>query len=376
MLVLASCVSVPSVDVDADGPRATSALADSLSRYAYFYAFHDGRALVAAREGYPVACHWGYIDTEGHEVIPCQFDRADGFVDGYAQVTLDDRTFYIDVVGDEVPYCIVNENREPELLPKVYSVHVGDKSNPYNDIVTPILMYGLKDAEGNVLTPARYTSILPFSDGLAAVILDGGGDDFTAPGGCSPAGRLGFVNAEGSEVISPQFGDCIVYYLGGNYYTEGGHGMFAEGMAAVVVDSLFGFIDSEGSVVISGKYDYAEPFHDGLAMVRRDDKAGFINHEGHEVIPVQYEKAEYFCDGIAPVQVDGKLGFIDTEGNEVIPPIFDTEINVDWDYHWITGEMYSEGLIRVKLNGELGYADLHGGCTFRSLDYRIPSSTK
>ena len=45
---------------------------------------------------------WGYMDKTGREVIPCQYDRADDFHDGMAQVTLGDRLLFIDKTGREV----------------------------------------------------------------------------------------------------------------------------------------------------------------------------------------------------------------------------------------------------------------------------------
>lgn len=45
---------------------------------------------------------YGFIDRTGKEIIPIQFDFAKDFINGRAEVTLNDVTFYIDKTGQEV----------------------------------------------------------------------------------------------------------------------------------------------------------------------------------------------------------------------------------------------------------------------------------
>ncbi len=55
--------------------------------------FSDGLAVVA-KDG-----KWGYIDINGHIVIPLQYDRAFAFTDGRAMVIKGDKQFFIDKQG-------------------------------------------------------------------------------------------------------------------------------------------------------------------------------------------------------------------------------------------------------------------------------------
>ena len=41
----------------------------------------------------------GFIDTEGHTVVPALYDGAEGFIEGVVQVRLDGKYGYIDVLG-------------------------------------------------------------------------------------------------------------------------------------------------------------------------------------------------------------------------------------------------------------------------------------
>jgi hypothetical protein len=97
---------------------------------------------------------------------------------------------------------------------------------------------------------------------------------------------------------------------------------FSEGLAAVARDTLFGFIDREGTVVADFAYEKTYPFAGGMAMVVRAGKYGFIDRSGKEIIPAQFEEAASFSEGLAAVEVDGKNGFINAKGEMVIAPAF------------------------------------------------------
>lgn len=72
-------------------------------------------------------------------------------------------------------------------------------------------------------------------------------------------------------------------------------------------------------------FDDAKAFtEDGYAAVCRGGKWGFVDTEGEVVIDYAYEDAESFRNGFAAVYTDGKWGYIDTEGNLVITPQFET----------------------------------------------------
>jgi hypothetical protein len=62
-------------------------------RYEYFV---DGLSLVTENQ------KMGFINEKGIEVIPLIFDEATSFENGKAKVTMDNRTFYIDLQGKEV----------------------------------------------------------------------------------------------------------------------------------------------------------------------------------------------------------------------------------------------------------------------------------
>ena len=58
---------------------------------------------------------WGYIDTKGKEVIPCQFSKAYDFSEGMAAVSNEENLFgYIDINGElKIPYQYKNAKYFP-----------------------------------------------------------------------------------------------------------------------------------------------------------------------------------------------------------------------------------------------------------------------
>jgi hypothetical protein len=71
---------------------------------------------------------------------------------------------------------------------------------------------------------------------------------------------------------------------------------FSEGLAAVKLDGKWGFIDKTGKKIIPLKYDDAEHFSEGLAPVKLDDKWGFIDKTGKEVTSFKYDDAKSFSE--------------------------------------------------------------------------------
>jgi hypothetical protein len=84
----------------------------------------------------------------------------------------------------------------------------------------------------------------------------------------------------------------------------------------------WGFVNKQGKVVISYKYEIAGEFSEGLAIVAIGNKAGYINKTGKVVIPLQYDGVFPFKNGFAVVMIDSKRGLIDKTGKEIIPCLY------------------------------------------------------
>ena len=101
-----------------------------------------------------------------------------------------------------------------------------------------------------------YDNIDCFFEGLAAVEVDG---------------LWGFIDKNGEMVIEPRFRAV---------------GIFSEGLAAFVIDaSGWGYMDTSGNVVIKPQFDGANPFDEsGRALVRIGDYEtgvmGYVDRNG------------------------------------------------------------------------------------------------
>jgi hypothetical protein len=91
------------------------------------------------------------------------------------------------------------------------------------------------------------------------------------------------------------------------HYYDNGPDYFLEGLARVISNNKFGFIDEQLNIVIPPKYDFAFPFKNGLATVctgctsqkiggHSEITGGFwgeIDNEGNIVTPLKYRKEEF-----------------------------------------------------------------------------------
>src|SRR6185295_19165448 len=65
---------------------------------------------------------------------------------------------------------------------------------------------------------------------------------------------------------------------------------FSEGLAAVRLDGRYGFIDATGRIVIAPRFQAAGPFTGGYAEVRLDGAPGAIDRSGELVVPAKFER--------------------------------------------------------------------------------------
>lgn len=159
---------------------------------------------------------------------------------------------------------------------------------------------------------------------------------------CENGGKYGFKDkGTGEQIIECKYNSAMD---------------FTDGLAAVMINLKWGFINSKGEEVIPLKYDRCYPFSDGLAAVRLNNKYGFVDKNGKEVVPLKYENfySDFsknvfgYSEGLVAVKL-GKWGFIDKEGNIAIQFVY------DYAYYFKNGQAQvdRDGWIRCVLkNGE------------------------
>ena len=88
-------------------------------------------------------------------------------------------------------------------------------------------------------------------------------------------------------------------------------------------DGAYLMIDGEGNSVSSNTYSSAKLFNDSTyAAVESGGKWGYVDTDGNVVIDYQFEEARSFANGFAAVKVNGAWGFIDKDNNIIVEPQF------------------------------------------------------
>lgn len=331
-------------------------------------AFHDGLAVICRRkENKAFDYTYGYIDATGTLIIPCEWERAEDFHEGFAAV---------------------------------------QTTTKYGDY-----KWGFIDTSGKLIAECQWDEVYPFSEGLACVITN---DEYNHPETIGFIDTTGKVKFQLSDVEPPDSSDPIFheglvamrnthwnrFYLSIGFFDKSGNetipfslgfqdtygdlnfndgvaivrtgydkyaridkqgnilgsfssdlhpSPFSEGLARATerIKGVFcyGFINMKGEVVIPYEFSTAGDFHDGLAYVKYDDRGdyGFINTDGELIIPETWKKTKGFSEGLAAVSDGSCWGYIDTQGKLVIPMEY-------WE-----ADDFQDGIARVRDGGGYGY---------------------
>ncbi|WP_375492617.1 WG repeat-containing protein [uncultured Nostoc sp.] len=297
---------------------------------------------------------YGFIDKNGKEVIPVQFDIngssldlgniwADinfgeistsgvyGFSEGLAMVEIGGKIGYI----DRTAKIIINPQFENgrQFIDGLAPVKIGKK-------------WGYIQKDGKFIINPQFDKAGYFKEGLAPVALGDSPDKL----------KYGFIDKDGKFVVSPQYKNAF---------------HFSEGLAAVEIGDekpKWGFIDKTGKIAINPQFSTVLPFSEGLAAIEQTTdnsdsgllRVGFINKTGQIVISPQFStpidisplldhvRTYLFSEGLAAVNIEGKYGYIDKTGKLIINPQFDS------------ANRFSEDLAAVSINHQFGYIDKTG----------------
>lgn len=107
------------------------------------------------------------------------------------------------------------------------------------------------------------------------------------------------------------------------------------GFLQVVAKRYVGFIDTNGHLLISTRYDSAQLVKEGLASVKLRGKWGFVDYKDKLVVQPYYQKVGVFTNGKAPVWLAGLATLVDLNGQELFKPKFQG-IYPSKNGNWIT----------------------------------------
>lgn len=182
--------------------------------------------------------------------------------------------------------------------------------------------------------------------------------------------RTGLINLQGEFVCEPDLVDLrermscgrLLYSRGdlwGYVDSQGAPAIearfeqaqdFEDGSAVVCLEkdkSLLIDLDGER---LAGPYELILELHDGLRLARYGERWGYLDSQGQIVIPFEFESGGHFGSGQATVTRNGQRLLINREGKVVG--------HCPWDYE-IVGPL-RHGLRFTKHEGLFGYLDAEG----------------
>lgn len=196
--------------------------------------------------------------------------------------------------------------------------------------------HGLIDKIGRVVR-RDFAYIGEFRDGRARMSITG-----QLSGSMKPQHELGRVGDYLNDILSPS---SLVDYT---KYDR----LFRQNASLVCEDCEWGYIDANGSVVITPQYSFARDFTNGTGMVECGGKWGMINPDGNKLIACQYDGIDYLentDNQIVKVYLKApKYGLIDTLGELKVSAVYD-EIG-----------SFAEDRLSVRRNGVWGYVNRDG----------------
>ena len=251
----------------------------------------------------------GYIDKDGKEVLPMQYNHAGRFSSG---------GFALVWIGDG-KQTIIDDNGNTLF-----------EQQHHNDLGS------FDDNGGNRVGFDDYLGFCVASDRYAT-------DDYEDNTKYKYTNWVGYLNSKGEWAIEPQFYEAYPFTKN-------------ELARVCVYDGKsysYGYIDKTGNFVIPSQFDYALDFSDdGLAAVREPNQPcawGYISESGELTIPYRFDEARKFKSGYAAVRVNDKWGFIDKKGNYIVEPKFSA-----------AGSFADNGLAPVCLDEQWGYINTDG----------------
>lgn len=269
------------------------------------------------------------------------------------------------------------------LIITLFSSCIGGKSDKDLKLI-PVQSgkyWGFIDHEGKYVINPQFKFAQPFSEGLALVQ--------------TPDDKFGYINMDGKYVINPSYMNATDFVDGHAVAVKENSKIeiinskgetivtldesieeaykYSEGLARIYIGNKYGFIDTNGNIVIPATFAYADDFHEGLASVGdgiggdrntsiagKKNSFGFINKKGELVINYQFESASNFSDGLAIISNGSKFGYIGTDGKIKINPQFDVVSN------------FSSGLAAFRQGNLWGYINKSGEIVinpqFKSVD--------
>jgi len=255
-----------------------------------------------SKEGYQ------YIDTILDIVVSkYYYDQAGQYKDGMARVSRKGLWGFIDLTGKEVIPC--KYTNVVDFDNGIAAVGIGKLNIEESFQYIEDEKFALIDKKGNYQSEFLFKEVLPFKNGLARAI------DLSTR-------NWGWIDTKGNWKIEPKFNQIV------SDFDEAGMAIVSEENGSWGRSN--GVINQMGIYIIPPEYYSISPFVNNLTLVSKYEgesykiKFGYFNRKGKVVIPIIYDEAESFSNGVALV---GRLNdfnqmefsYLDAYGKEKFP---------------------------------------------------------
>lgn len=321
----------------------------------------------------------GIITLQGKVVVPCKYDEI--FEDdGLFKIEKDGNYGWMDDKGEVIIPPQYDNSGSLRFWGNNFEEEFAVVKNISEDAC------GFIDKNGNQITAFKYDPDYthPYHEGYALareldgekrfVIIDDKGNETFLPKGIyaiewefseglvpvlnAQTDKYGYINTQGNLIIDFKYQTAKSFH--------NGLAIASYGFGSV------GYINKRGEIVIPFIYgdSYTSEFRNGIAKIEDSrhystdgyDNVGYIDTKGNIIIsPSEYEHVGKYHEGMVCVKKGGKYGFCNTKGVLVVPCVYD-----DWAGD-AEGPYFTSGLARVKLNGKIGFVDKLGNSTFDKL---------
>ncbi|MGD1958414.1 MAG: WG repeat-containing protein [Fulvivirga sp.] len=280
--------------------------------------------------------HWGFIEQSGEEIIYPVYDHVGRFISNKVVVGFHGEEGIIDKKGEWV--VLPSKARLTLLTDDLYisqthqlkTLKSIDRGTIYFtenrlEIKSDYLLETLSDGgiwkidfngriENNQPRDERFEEIKPPSEGLFAVKIDG---------------LYGFIDHQNHLIIANRYDDI---------------GAFSGGLAPFKLIGKWGFLDKKENIVVQPLYNEVSAFKNGVAIVRKGSHYFLLDEKGKLLNSTGYDRIIPTGDGLFVTQIDGLHGLMDSTGRLLINNRYQ-QLNRLKNGYVITKKNYKFGLI-------------------------------